>query len=81
MSGGECLNARNTDRNGIDRTAAQPQKHFRIVNIRTKSTDRILMEADPFAVIEAMTIAALATGCTQGYLSISAGSTLRPSTG
>jgi hypothetical protein len=28
--------------------------------------DRILMEADPFAVIEAMTIAALATGCTQG---------------
>jgi NADH-quinone oxidoreductase subunit F len=32
--------------------------------------DRILMEADPFAVIEAMTIAALATGCTQGYLYI-----------
>jgi NADH-quinone oxidoreductase subunit F len=28
--------------------------------------DRILMEADPFAVIEAMTIAALASGCTQG---------------
>jgi len=32
--------------------------------------DRILMEADPFAVIEAMTIAALATRCTQGYLYI-----------
>ena len=32
--------------------------------------DRILMEADPFAVIEAMTIAALATGCAQGYLYI-----------
>jgi NADH-quinone oxidoreductase subunit F len=30
--------------------------------------DRILMEGDPFAVIEAMTIAALATGCIQGYL-------------
>ena len=28
------------------------------------------MEADPFAVIEAMTIAALATGCAQGYLYI-----------
>jgi NADH-quinone oxidoreductase subunit F len=30
--------------------------------------DRILMEGDPFAVIEAMTIAAFATGCEQGYL-------------
>jgi NADH-quinone oxidoreductase subunit F len=32
--------------------------------------DRILMEADPFAVIEAMTIAGMATGCQQGYLYI-----------
>jgi NADH-quinone oxidoreductase subunit F len=32
--------------------------------------DRILMEEDPFAVIEAMTIAAFATGCQQGYLYI-----------
>jgi NADH-quinone oxidoreductase subunit F len=30
--------------------------------------DRVLMEADPFAVIEGMTIAAIATGCEQGYL-------------
>ena len=30
--------------------------------------DRVLMEGDPFAVVEAMTIAALATGCDQGYL-------------
>ncbi|MHB8588898.1 MAG: NADH-quinone oxidoreductase subunit NuoF [Candidatus Dormibacteraceae bacterium] len=30
--------------------------------------DRELMERDPFAVIEAMTIAAFATGCEQGYL-------------
>jgi NADH-quinone oxidoreductase subunit F len=30
--------------------------------------DRVLMEADPFAVVEGMTIAALTTGCEQGYL-------------
>jgi NADH-quinone oxidoreductase subunit F len=30
--------------------------------------DRELMERDPFAVVEAMTIAAFATGCEQGYL-------------
>ena len=30
--------------------------------------DRELMERDPFAVVEAMTIAAYATGCEQGYL-------------
>jgi NADH-quinone oxidoreductase subunit F len=30
--------------------------------------DRVLMEGDPFAVVEAMTIAALATGCERGYL-------------
>jgi NADH-quinone oxidoreductase subunit F len=32
--------------------------------------DRVLMEEDPFAVIESMTIAAFATGCEQGYLYI-----------
>jgi NADH-quinone oxidoreductase subunit F len=32
--------------------------------------DRVLMEQDPFAVVEAMTIAALATGCEKGYLYI-----------
>jgi NADH-quinone oxidoreductase subunit F len=30
--------------------------------------DRVLMEGDPFALIEAMTIAGFATGCEQGYL-------------
>ena len=30
--------------------------------------DRVLMESDPFAVVEGMTIAALATACEQGYL-------------
>lgn len=32
--------------------------------------DRALMEGDPFALIEAMTIAAYATGCHQGYIYI-----------
>ena len=32
--------------------------------------DRVLMEEDPFAVLEAMTIAAYATGCEQGYIYI-----------
>jgi len=32
--------------------------------------DRVVMEGDPFAVIEGMTIAALATGARQGYLYI-----------
>ena len=32
--------------------------------------DRVLMEGDPFAVIESMTIAAFATGCELGYLYI-----------
>lgn len=32
--------------------------------------DRLLMEADPFAVLEGMTIAAYATGCEKGYLYI-----------
>jgi NADH-quinone oxidoreductase subunit F len=30
--------------------------------------DRVVMEEDPFAVVEAMTIAGAATGCEQGYL-------------
>ena len=32
--------------------------------------DRVLLEEDPFAMVEAMTIAAYATGCEQGYLYI-----------
>ena len=34
--------------------------------------DRVLMEQDPFALVEAMTIAAYATGCQRGYLYIRA---------
>jgi NADH-quinone oxidoreductase subunit F len=30
--------------------------------------DRVLMEGDPFAIVEAMTIAAFATGCERGFL-------------
>ena len=32
--------------------------------------DRILMEEDPFAIVEAMTIAAFATGCEKGFIYI-----------
>jgi NADH-quinone oxidoreductase subunit F len=32
--------------------------------------DRVIMEGDPFALVEAMTIAGFATGCEQGYLYI-----------
>ncbi|HEX9100032.1 MAG TPA: NAD(P)H-dependent oxidoreductase subunit E [Candidatus Dormibacteraeota bacterium] len=32
--------------------------------------DRVLMEGDPFAIVEAMTIAGIATGCEHGYLYI-----------
>jgi NADH-quinone oxidoreductase subunit F len=32
--------------------------------------DRVLMEEDPFALVEAMTIAGVATGCEQGFLYI-----------
>ena len=34
--------------------------------------DRVIMEEDPFALIESMTIAGLATGCERGYLYIRA---------
>src|SRR3954447_5871051 len=32
--------------------------------------DRVLMEGDPFAIVEAMAIAALATGCEKGFIYI-----------
>jgi NADH-quinone oxidoreductase subunit F len=32
--------------------------------------DRVLLEGDPFAIVEAMTIAAYATGCNHGYVYI-----------
>jgi NADH-quinone oxidoreductase subunit F len=56
----------------VARAAVHP--HYLICNADESEPgtfkDRILMEEDPFAVIEAMTIAAFATGCQQGYLYI-----------
>jgi NADH-quinone oxidoreductase subunit F len=56
----------------VARTPVYP--HYLICNADESEPgtfkDRILMEADPFAVIEAMTIAGLAAGCQQGYLYI-----------
>jgi NADH-quinone oxidoreductase subunit F len=53
--------------------ARQPARpHYLVCNADESEPgtfkDRELMEGDPFAVIEAMTIAAFATGCERGYL-------------
>ncbi|HET7466379.1 MAG TPA: NAD(P)H-dependent oxidoreductase subunit E [Candidatus Dormibacteraeota bacterium] len=54
----------------VARTPARP--HYVVCNADESETgtfkDRVLMEGDPFAVVEAMTIAALATGCEHGYM-------------
>ncbi|MCZ7588800.1 MAG: SLBB domain-containing protein [Gaiella sp.] len=55
--------------------ARQPARpHYLVCNADESEPgtfkDRELMEGDPFAVIEAMTIAAFATGCERGYLYI-----------
>ena len=56
----------------VSRAAARP--HYMVCNADESEPgtfkDRVLMEEDPFAVIEAMTIAAFATGCERGYLYI-----------
>ena len=50
------------------------QPHYLVCNADESEPgtfkDRVLMEGDPFAIVEAMTIAALATGAGQGYLYI-----------
>ncbi|HEY1976052.1 MAG TPA: NADH-ubiquinone oxidoreductase-F iron-sulfur binding region domain-containing protein [Candidatus Baltobacteraceae bacterium] len=50
--------------------AAQP--HYLVCNADESEPgtfkDRVLMERDPFAVIEAMTIAAFAAGCERGFI-------------
>ena len=56
-----------------DAVARQPVRpHYLVCNADESEPgtfkDRILFEQDPFAVIEAMTIAAYATGCEQGYV-------------
>jgi NADH-quinone oxidoreductase subunit F len=56
----------------VARAAARP--HYIVCNADESEPgtfkDRVVMEEDPFAVIEAMTIAGFATGCEQGYIYI-----------
>ncbi|HET7873809.1 MAG TPA: NAD(P)H-dependent oxidoreductase subunit E [Terriglobales bacterium] len=61
--------------NGHERTgsaALEGAKHYVICNADESEPgtfkDRVVMEADPFAVLEGMTIAALATGAKKGYI-------------
>jgi NADH-quinone oxidoreductase subunit F len=56
-------------------TARQPDHpHYLVCNADESEPgtfkDRVIMEGDPYALVEAMTIAAYATGCTKGYLYI-----------
>jgi NADH-quinone oxidoreductase subunit F len=53
--------------------ASEPERpHYLVLNADESEPgtfkDRLLLEGDPFAVIESMTIAAYATGCAQGYV-------------
>jgi NADH-quinone oxidoreductase subunit F len=55
--------------------AAQPMRpHYLVCNADESEPgtfkDRVLLEGDPFTIVEAMTIAAFATGCEYGYLYI-----------
>jgi NADH-quinone oxidoreductase subunit F len=54
--------------------AAQPQPHYVVCNADESEPgtfkDRVVMEFDPFAVVEAMTIEAFAVGSVRGYLYI-----------
>jgi NADH-quinone oxidoreductase subunit F len=58
----------------VARAAVRP--HYLVCNADESEPgtfkDRVLMEADPFAVVEAMTIAAITTGCELGYLYVRA---------
>jgi len=56
-----------------DAVAKQPARpHYLVCNADESEPgtfkDRVLMEEDPFALLEAMTIAAYATGCEKGYV-------------
>jgi NADH-quinone oxidoreductase subunit F len=58
-----------------DAVARQPVRpHFLICNADESEPgtfkDRVIMEGDPFSVVEAMTVAAFATGCEQGFIYI-----------
>ena len=57
--------------------AQQPaQPHYLVCNADESEPgtfkDRVLMEGDPFALVEAMTIAAYATGCERGFVYVRA---------
>jgi NADH-quinone oxidoreductase subunit F len=57
--------------------AKQPaQPHYLVCNADESEPgtfkDRVLMEEDPFALVESMTIAAFATGCERGFLYVRA---------
>jgi NADH-quinone oxidoreductase subunit F len=56
-----------------DAVARQPDRpHYLVCNADESEPgtfkDRVLLEGDPFAVVEAMTIAAYATGCAEGWV-------------
>ncbi|MFM2070544.1 MAG: hypothetical protein RLZZ623_807 [Actinomycetota bacterium] len=56
-----------------DAVARQPARpHYIVCNADESEPgtfkDRVIMEGDPFSLIESMTIAAFATGCEQGYI-------------
>ncbi|HET6798674.1 MAG TPA: NAD(P)H-dependent oxidoreductase subunit E [Gemmatimonadales bacterium] len=58
-----------------DAVARQPVRpHYLICNADESEPgtfkDRVIMEGDPFSLVEAMTIAAFATGCEQGFIYI-----------
>ena len=58
-----------------DAVARNPQRpHYVVCNADESEPgtfkDRVLMEADPFALVEAMTVAGFATGAEKGYLYI-----------
>jgi len=60
-----------------DAVARQPaQPHYLVCNADESEPgtfkDRVLMEQDPFALVEAMAIAAYATDCTHGYVYVRA---------
>jgi NADH-quinone oxidoreductase subunit F len=56
----------------VAKQAAHP--HYLICNADESEPgtfkDRLLLDGDPFAIVEAMTIAGFATGCTRGFLYI-----------
>jgi NADH-quinone oxidoreductase subunit F len=63
-----------TGRKWQDVARAPIRPHYLVCNADESEPgtfkDRVLMEEDPFAVVEAMTIAGFATGCERGYLYI-----------